>query len=200
MNNVVGVFVKIPELGRVKTRLGRDVGTKAATSFYAGCVGWLLKRLADSSFRPVVFYTPPSEEDKLRRLYGGLPELDFYSQRGENLGQKMYYALSDLRDRYEGPPMIIGSDTPLLPLDYLRQAIKSLRSHDVVLGPAEDGGYYLVGMNQPRRDLFFDMKWSHSGVLEETLNRIKGLSLAHTTLPEYNDIDIVEDLRDHIER
>lgn len=194
MDNLVGVFVKVPEPGRVKTRLGRDVGMTSAASFYAGCVAWLLKRLLASSFRPVVFYTPSSGEEKLRNCYGDLPEMKFIPQRGENLGEKMFHALSDLREDHPEPPLLIGSDTPLLPVKYLRDATESLENNDVVLGPSEDGGYYLVGMTRPRRELFFDMAWSHSGVFEETLDRIKEQSLSVEILPEHNDIDTVEDL------
>ncbi|MFB6226781.1 MAG: TIGR04282 family arsenosugar biosynthesis glycosyltransferase [bacterium] len=192
-NPTVGVFVKVPEPGRVKTRLGEDIGMDRAASFYAGCTAWLLKRLEQSEFQTTVFFTPATERDKFRGMYEGLDSLTLEKQKGADLGERMFHALQYLSGQ-GSLPLIIGSDTPLLPLEYLQDAVSLLKENDLVLGPAHDGGYYLVGMQNPTKAIFFNMEWSHSDVLQETLDRAKNQSLRTEVLPEWNDIDTLADL------
>lgn len=193
MSTAIGVFIKVPRAGSVKTRLGRDIGEKAAASFYAGCVAWLIERLRASPFEIEIFYSPTSAKDRFFDLYPEFSSLNVTEQQGPNLGQRMYYALETLSSNYDSP-LIIGSDAPLLPMEYLETAARALDETDLVLGPSRDGGYYLVGMTDPRKELFFDMEWSHPGVMDETLDRAGKLSLSVETLPEHNDFDTLSDL------
>jgi rSAM/selenodomain-associated transferase 1 len=193
---VVGLFAKHPEPGRVKTRLGEDVGMERAAQFYAESLAWMILRLDRSEFPFHLFFAPADREEKLEELYGGLEEVPLWAQRGNDLGERMLNAVRCLSDRSSGPVLIVGSDSPDLPMEYLRRAREALAEHDVVFGPAEDGGYYLVGMNEPQPALFEGMEWSHPDVLEESLQRARRASLETETLPVWTDYDRVEDFRD----
>ncbi len=195
MDVVVGLFAKAPEPGRVKTRLGRDIGMQKAARFYAECLAWIILRLDRSEFNFRLFYTPLDCEDQFMEQYDLLEEVPCHPQEGENLGDRMLNAMRLLEQTQSGPNLIIGSDSPDLPMDYLQRALEALESHDLVFGPARDGGYYLVGMNEPQPVIFKDMEWSHSKVLEESLRRARRASLRTHTLPVWTDYDRAEDLK-----
>lgn len=194
MEIVVGVMAQAPRAGRVMTRLGEQIGMERAARFYAGCLGWVLLRLEEAGCRRVLFYDPPGSEARLRRLYD-LPEhVDMVAQQGTDLGERMYRALSYLNAAYDGPRLLIGSDAPDLPLTLIRRAAARLDTVDLVLGPASDGGYYLVGMNQPREALFTGMTWSRPDVLKRTLKRACERGLHVSLLSVWRDLDTLDDL------
>ncbi len=196
---VVGMMAKVPEPGRVMTRLGDTVGMKRAAQFYAGCLGWMLERLRASRFRVVLFYAPDDAEDRLRSLYGLGSDFPMVAQSGSDLGQRMHRALDYLHGTYSEPPMLIGSDAPDLPLEYLRRGADRLGDVDLVLGPTRDGGYYLVGTTQPCPSLFEGMTWSRSDVLERTLRRACREGMRVMLTPMWRDIDTLEDLMDPLD-
>lgn len=190
---VVGIFGKFPEPGKVKTRLGADVGMKEAAAFYAGSLSWMLIRLENGPYPFEMIYAPSSSEERFSKRYSLFEEIRTRSQSGSDLGEKMCNAVEELYDDYDRAVILLGSDAPDLPFDYLNQAGNELRSNDIVLGPAEDGGYYLIGMNEPYPVLFKDMEWSHSEVAEETLKRAERKSLEVGLLPEWRDYDRLVD-------
>lgn len=195
---VVGVMAKFPEPGRVMTRLGETVGMKRAARFYAGCLGWLLERLRGSSFRVVLFFSPDDAEARFRELYGLDSDFPMVAQSGSDLGRRMHRALTYLHGEYDEPPVLIGSDAPDLPLEYLRRGAGHLvdEDADLVLGPARDGGYYLVGTARSSPSLFEGMTWSRSDVLKRTLRRACREGMRVTLTPMWRDIDTLEDLVD----
>lgn len=194
METPVGVMAKAPEPGRVMTRLGESIGMERAARFYVGCLGWVLARLRESPFRPVLFYDPPGAEDRLRTLYGLDDDFPMVAQSGADLGERMGRALKHLHERYSGPAILVGSDCPDLPLEYLERAGERLGKADLVLGPADDGGYYLVGTTRSSPGLFVDMTWSRPDVLKRTLRRACEQGMRVVLLPVWRDLDTLEDL------
>jgi len=194
MKPVVGLMARAPEPGRVMTRLGEQVGMLQAARFYAGCLAWWIVRTREGGFPLVWFYDPPGAERRLRRAYGRGGELELVPQSGNNLGVRMYRALEHLRDRYDRPGVLVGSDCPDLPLRDLARAGAWLSSKRVVLGPARDGGYYLVGTSRSTPRLFEGMEWSRSDVLARTLRRACGAGFSVGLLPVRRDLDTLEDL------
>lgn len=191
---MVGLFAKVPEPGQVKTRLGEDVGMEEAAQFYAGSLEWIILRLEGSDVPYRLFYAPPDGERALLDRYESLCSRNLSAQSGEDLGERMLNALEELHSDYERSMVLIGSDSPDLPLEVLNEVTGKLEQADVVLGPAEDGGYYLIGMNAPKPVLFEGMEWSHPEVLEETLKRAREKGLDWAKVRGWRDYDRLEDL------
>jgi rSAM/selenodomain-associated transferase 1 len=115
-------------------------------------------------------------------------------QRGESLGERLDNLLTDVLFGGACKAVVINSDSPNLPAEYLSQAFRELNAADVVLGPTIDGGYYLVGMKEPHPHLLRSVQMSTSSVLEDTLNLARSSGVKVSLLPEWYDIDNVEDL------
>src|SRR5262249_20076866 len=116
-------------------------------------------------------------------------------QVGDDLGQRMSRACTDVFGRGYQKVILVGTDVPSLPLSEYHQALASVETHDVVLGPATDGGYYLIGLKRPAPELFRDVQWSTPEVLVATQRNAKQLGLSSTLLKEWRDVDVADDLR-----
>ena len=145
--------------------------------------------------QPAVLYTPATAEAELAKLTD--EGWNLFPQRGENLGERLDNAFVDLLSRRYAGVLIVGSDLPTLPVEYLDLAAAQLTALDdpVVLGPARDGGYYLIGLRRPHPELFRGVAWSTERVLSETIAIARGSGLQVSFVPEWYDIDSVEDLR-----
>ncbi len=179
----LSIFARLPVPGQVKTRLIPALGAEGAARLYA-------RLLADT-----VLAARESGLDFELRVTGGEPalfhavygaDLSVVPQGEGDLGQRMA--------RVEAPGLIIGSDCPAMSAALLQAAASALDDRDVVLGPAADGGYYLVGFNRPMPFLFDAMEWSTARVLSETLARLARRRIGPAILPELADIDTAEDL------
>ena len=117
-------------------------------------------------------------------------------QRGKDLGERMAEALRDAFSMGNGAAVIIGTDSPDLPLAFIASAFARLEhgENGVVVGPSEDGGYYLVGMTRLHRELFRDISWSSDKVMKETMKRASDAGIAISLLPIWRDVDIAADL------
>ena len=183
------IFVKNPELGKVKTRLAETVGDEKALEIYKA----LLKHTKDVALQlnadRMLYYSEdiPEEEDMW-------PDDDFqkYIQYGEVLGERMYYAFEDALSVHD-KAIIIGSDCASLTPEIVAEAFDALDRFNFVVGPATDGGYYLLGMKKLQIEMFQQMPWSTDQVLPETLARINALGKTVYKLPELSDIDYEED-------
>jgi rSAM/selenodomain-associated transferase 1 len=185
------VLAKEPVPGRAKTRLAADVGQTRAARLCDAFVRDTLDFAARRSRRLYVAASPAASLPYFRALTSGVccfaqPEGDL----GARLMSAFETALGDGAER----PVLIGSDSPTLPSHLLSVAHRALRSHDVVLGPAEDGGYYLIGMNVPHGELFGDIDWGTDRVLAQTLDRAHAAGLDVFLLPHWYDVDDGRDL------
>ncbi len=190
------VFVKSPVPGRVKTRLAGAIGSEAAALHYRLMGRTVVEMARSGPWRTVVHFTPSGAEETIRRWLGS-HGLDFRPQHEGDLGARMHHALVDtFRDPGStGPICLVGTDTPALGVTRIEEAFHRLEEGvEVVLGPSLDGGYYLVGLREPRPELFAEMRWSTPTVLDETLARARRLGIVPHLLPPLNDIDRVEDL------
>jgi rSAM/selenodomain-associated transferase 1 len=143
---------------------------------------------------PVVAFTPADLEAELRGLLPG--DVRLVPQEGADLGARLDRILTDLLAESGAGAVAIDADSPTLPTDYLRQACARLAeaTADVVLGPCQDGGYYLIGLRRPAPALFRAMPWSTPAVLGETVARARRLGLRLALLPAWFDVDRGEDL------
>jgi uncharacterized protein len=191
---VVLIFVRAPERGRVKTRLAADIGENAALAVYErlGRKTVDAARALGGAVRVRVCHTPDEAGDAVAAWLGG--GVEYRGQRDGDLGARMARAFADAFAEGAERVLIVGSDLPGLTPDLLRDALALLDDHAAVLGPARDGGYYLLGLRQSMPDLFRDVPWSTDRVLEVTLERFAAAGITPAMLPELNDVDTADDL------
>lgn len=189
------LFVKAPAVGRVKTRLAESIGDRAALFLYRAFVEDILDAISATDLRLRIFYYPPEDGGLVRRWIGGGPRL--FAQQGDDLGARMHDAFC--RTAQEGFERIVlaGSDIPEIDESIIKAAFSALETHPAVIGPAEDGGYYLVGLRAESvcRQVFSGIDWGTDRVLDQSLERFGGLGLTAVQMPCLNDIDTVDDLK-----
>lgn len=185
------VFAKYPEPGRVKTRLIGAIGAEAATELHRQCLRLTIdavRRVQDAIARVAI---SPDDADFSEFIDGTasvIPQGD--GDLGERLGRVTQQRFAAGCDQL----LLVGSDCPMLAPNDLRAAFDALDSHDAVIGPAIDGGYYLLGLRRPEVSLFVDIDWSTDRVADQTRDRAAAAGLTIGELPARRDIDTFEDL------
>src|SRR5215467_13443910 len=191
----VAIMAKAPWPGTVKTRLSPPLlATEAAALYRCFLLDKIRAVEALTGARPVIAYTP----DDARTEFDSLaPSFTLVPQRGHDLGARLHGILTHLLAAGHAGAMAVDSDTPTLPARFLQQAIDCLTrpGPDVVLGPTEDGGYYLIGVRAAHRTLFDSVPWSTSDVLAVTLRRAAAAGLRAVCMPAWFDVDTPDDLR-----
>ena len=189
--NLLLVFTRNPELGKVKTRLAKTVGNATALKIYT----FLLKRTRDIvvkvSADKAVYYSVKVRENDI----WDASIFQKHQQVGEDLGIRMLHAFKNgFKTGYE-KVMVIGSDLYDLTAETIENAFIALENNEVVIGPAEDGGYYLLGMNSLEEKVFKNKDWGTETVRKDTLEDLKDKKVF--LLGELNDVDVFEDIEHH---
>ena len=189
--NLLLVFTRNPELGKVKTRLAKTVGNATALKIYI----FLLERTRDISVKvsadKAVYYSVKVRENDI----WDASIFQKHQQVGEDLGIRMLHAFKNgFKAGYE-KVMIIGSDLYDLTAETIENAFIALENNEVVIGPAEDGGYYLLGMNSLEEKMFKNKDWGTETVRKDTLEDLKDKKVF--LLGELNDVDVFEDIEHH---
>lgn len=181
-------MLKDPAPGRVKTRLGRDIGMTTAAAWFRHQTARLIRQTTDPRWHSIAALAPDAAVVNSRVWPAGLTR---WPQGGGDLGARMARAL----DRgLPHPTLLIGGDIPKVSRASISSAFQSLRHNDVVLGPAPDGGFWCIGLSGPHlpRDLFQNVRWSTCHALEDTLKGLKGCKIALTQ--SLGDVDTIADL------
>ncbi len=196
MSSALIVFAKVPEAGRVKTRLTPDLDETEAADLYAAFLRDLLARYAGRGVDTRLYLAPRETDLRTGILKGVVPDaVSMHAQAGRDLGERMARAFLESFAAGYDRLVITGSDHPTLPGPFLDYAFESLsRPKSIVFGPAEDGGFYLLGMNDFYPELFRNMEYSHADVFSETLDRLPESEINVTILPYWYDVDTPEDL------
>jgi rSAM/selenodomain-associated transferase 1 len=195
-STVFGIFVKEPVAGRVKTRLAADLGehgAELAASLYRAFQSDLVDRFRDRFDERVLGYGPASADGFFEFLSAG--DYRLWPQPDVDLGNRMVAFFKTAFANGAGRVVLIGSDSPTLPVSLLDDAFESLLANDLVLGPATDGGYVLIGQSQCFRPVFEGIRWSTNSVLAQTVLAAQSQSLSVELLNPWYDIDTAEDLR-----
>jgi uncharacterized protein len=192
--NTIIIFCKYPVEGNVKTRIAKTIGNEFAVNLYKLLSEYTFQELlkTENVFQ-YLFYDNIAERDNIKKWAGA--EFSFELQEGNDLGEKMYNAFKKVIDRGSTKTIIVGTDIPDISSDVIQKAFQALNNSDVVIGPAKDGGYYLLGMKKLFRSFFTGIEWSKDTVLKKTLEKINSLDLSYSMLPELIDIDTEEDLK-----
>jgi uncharacterized protein len=190
------LMAKAPREGEVKTRLIGALGPAEVTELYLSFLRDTFALMEEvqaerESLALALCYTPEGEEEAFEEVEreGSL----MLAQRGEDLGERLAHCFTDFFELGFDSVAVIGADTPTLPADYLFEAFEKLAAgsgeNDVVIGPAEDDGYYLVGMRKLHRKIFEGIPWSTGGVLAATQERVREANLNLISLPVWYDVD-----------
>jgi uncharacterized protein len=190
---VLVVMAKQPQPGRTKTRLCPPLTPQAAAQLYEALLKDTLSLAARiEELQLAIAITPPESHAYFQSIT--LPGTRLLPVTGDNIGECLILALSALLGNGYQKALALNADGPSLPPDYLRQAVQLLDEHDLVVGPGEDGGYYLVGLKKMQADLFQDIPWSSSHVLEQTLLRAESLKLRVAMTAPWYDVDLPADV------
>lgn len=193
-------FIKWPEAGGVKTRLAESIGAGEAAELYRNFILDLLIKLKSTGVPFNICFYPEQKRELVVNWLG--VQHEYSAQRGTDLGERMKAAFVDAFAGGHRRAILIGSDFPDLPRSFFRESLEALKTHDSVVGPAVDGGYYLIGF---RNETFFPnvfegMDWGTEAVFRKTLSMLKDHEERVYILPVWNDVDTVEDLRQLIRR
>jgi uncharacterized protein len=196
MENALIIFIKNPALGKVKTRLARTVGDEKALEIYVELTNITRKntQILRGCSRHVFYSDFYNHDDEwANNTYKK------HVQSGDDLGERMFNAFSDILKTHE-KAVIIGSDCPTLTTEILELAFEKLQTHDFVVGPSTDGGYYLLGFGQNNVNdfVFKNMDWSTDKVLPTTLKRIEENGKTVFLLPELTDVDEEKDWNQYV--
>lgn len=193
-----GIFImmKYPEAGKVKSRLAEAIGAEAAASLYRTFIQDILTTVQslNTPFHLAVY--PPESLEQFTQWLG--PSYRYYSQQGTNLGERLQNGFTMMFKQQYHLVIALASDCPDLPVEILRTAVFTLQTHKVVIGPAPDGGYYLIGFSSefPFANIFQDISWGTATVFQETFAKIDAKPTQIHVLPEWPDIDTKEGLQE----
>ena len=192
------MFVKSPDAGDVKSRLASVLGKEQARQLYRCFVEDLLDTLDRGDYRIKLFFSPPGHRQNLVRWLGR--GRSYEPQTGGDLGEKMKNAFEKCFDDFK-KAILIGSDIPDLPGEIIEEGFDALASAGAVIGPAYDGGYYLLGFRAETflRDPFSGIPWSTEAVFKDTLSILDRKGVKTAVLPTWRDIDRYEDLKATVE-
>lgn len=187
------VFARAPRAGEVKTRLIPRLGAQGAADLHARLIHRCLDTVTRAGLCPVELWCAPSSHAPFFESCRARYDIGLYDQVPGDLGERMYAALASALARAESA-VLVGTDIPLLEVADLEAALQALQhGKDVVVGPATDGGYYLIGVRHADRRLFTHMPWGGPDVFRETSRRLQRLALDWLRLCERSDIDTPED-------
>ena len=192
------VFAKNPIPNQVKTRLLPELSPEQAASLYrAFLIDWCETLSGLSNVDLVIAYTPPESQKDLQALIGN--DVTYIPQTGTDLGTRLTSATQWASENGYEKILVVGSDSPTLPLEYILQAVVGLDSRDIVIGPSVDGGYYLIGfsvenLNEIVPSIFEEIAWSTPQVLQQTVERVRTMDATLKVLPPWYDVDTPEDL------
>jgi hypothetical protein len=198
MDRVLGIFAKGPWPGRVKNRLAVTIGAEQAARLYDAFLRDLLPRLGTVKATRVLAFESVTDHDFFAALCGDQFELEVQA-RGD-LGERMESFFRNQIARGATSVVLVGSDSPDMPLDRIHQAFRRLDDHELVIGPSEDGGYYLIGMRQMIGQIFSGIRWSTDTVFAETTDRLRQIGVRFTLIDPWYDVDRADDLHRLTER
>ena len=190
MENQLIIFAKNPVLGKVKTRLSATIGDEKALDVYKELLDHTCAIASKAKGDKIVYYSDFVNNDDLWKRANFTQAL----QHGDDLGQRMSNAFKEAFKSFKGKVVIIGTDCKELSTEIIDQAFSGLEYADIVIGPALDGGYYLIGMKSLEEELFKNIEWSTSAVLEQTIDKVDTKRLSFLLLKTLSDIDNEEDL------
>lgn len=199
LNPALVIFAKQPVAGEVKTRLAKHCGEQLAADIASLLVSETVKLVVQAWPGPRILYCWPDPDHELFRFLSGKYDIKLASQCPGSLGDKMFAALAAESKRY-GSAAVMGTDVPHCSEKNLLQAYSLLSDDKPVIGPASDGGYYFIGMQNPDKRIFAGLNWGSDNVFGETVIRAREIDISFDKLDTLQDIDDWQDLVDASEK
>lgn len=188
-------MLKLPVAGQVKTRLTPRLGEIGAARLYRCFIQDTFSRIsALNGIDIIAAVTPKNMAAKVKKIVP--PDITIIPQRGKDLGERLHNIFLQLFFVGYKKVAIIGTDSPDLPIEYIKKSFSLLKGKtELVLGPAEDGGYYLVAMSRECKEIFKDIPWSTDTVFKKTMEKAQRAGLKPAILPEWYDVDDIDSLK-----
>jgi len=192
--SAVLLFIKSPEKGKVKSRLAKTIGEDSALDVYKGLVYNTLENLRDGNYLFRLCFYPPDSGTIIKNWLGNT--YCYTPQNGKDLGERMKNAFVQAFSDGVEKVLLIGSDIPDMSISLINDAVKALDTNDAVIGPAQDGGYYLIGFNSASflPDIFREIAWSTDSVFYQTMKVFGKSGLKVHVLRVLSDVDTFDDL------
>ena len=199
-HSIILLFIRVPAKGSIKSRLAAAIGEDAALELYKNFILDIIDTIEKSGYQFRISFHPPDAGAVLAGWLG--PRHHYMPQGGNDLGENMERAFGQVFTEGFTSAVLLGSDIPDLTPAVLCEAIESLRTSDVVMGPAADGGYYLVGCNRDTflANMFHGIAWGTNTVFQETMSILRRASLRVHLVPEWQDVDTRDDLKSLFDR
>ena len=191
--NLLIVFTRNPELGKVKTRLAKTIGDQKALDIYRLLLEHTKKTIQNIDCDKAVYYSEAIQGNDIWEK----SKFQKYLQNGKDLGHRMHNAFDNAFNKGYKKVVIIGTDIIDLQPNQINEALRVLENHDVVIGPAKDGGYYLLGLKKLHPDIFKNKKWGTETIFQETMQDLDNVDVH--LLVDLNDIDTYDDLKQYKE-
>lgn len=202
----LGVFAKYWQPGKVKTRLATSLGDVKAARIYEAFVAATIARLSAIDCQKMLAYSPADDATRAEFEAANATGWALMPQADGNLGQRMATYFDEQFASGAERVLLLGTDSPNVPMVEVQEAFEHLKTADVVLGPTSDGGYYLVGAANQTPPIFADIPWSTSEVLTATTARLEDAGISYAQLDPWYDVDelfdlhqLIEDLQDEYE-
>ncbi len=189
--NLIIVFTRNPELGKCKTRLAKTVGNENALIIYKLLLNHTSEVLEQIPYDKAIYYSVKVRNNDMWNDHNYQKR----QQYGKDLGERMYNAFKGSFKRGYEKVIIVGSDLYDLKTNHITEAIEKLNTNDIVIGPAEDGGYYLMGMKTLEKNIFKNKEWGTNTVRKDTLRDLENKTVFQ--LETLNDIDVYDDVKDY---
>ena len=187
----LGIFAKQPLAGQAKTRLAQATSPVLAQRVAMALLEDSLDRFSGIQASRAIVYAPATRTRFFSQLAQG--RYDLFPQCDGDLGQRLHHFFAGARRQGYSRIIAVGADSPTVPIDYVEQAFAALEVNNVVIGPARDGGYYLIGGDPQEVAMFDDIPWSSARVLEMTIARVHKASARLALLPPWYDVDTAAD-------
>ena len=185
------VFVKNPELGKVKTRLAKSIGEEGALKVYKFLLNYTKSIVGNAGADKLYLF---HHEEIIKSNKWSILNCENKLQSSGDLGVKMENAFNYVFSKGYKSVVVVGSDCLEITSELIDKSFLELENYNSVIGPAKDGGYYLLGLNKMIPEIFQDMPWSKSNLLEETIKKLKLENLNYQLLPTLSDVDYIEDI------
>lgn len=188
-------MLKVPIAGKVKTRLAPPLSKKDAARLYECFIQDTFSRISVlKGIDIIAAYTPNGMAAKVKKI--APPDITIIPQKGKDLGERLQNIFSQLFSIGYKMVAIIGTDSPDLPVEYIKKSFSMLKgTTELVLGPAEDGGYYLIAMSTECKEIFENIPWSTNIVFKKTIEKAERVGLKAAILPKWYDVDDIDSLK-----
>ena len=193
MKKVIIIMAKVPIAGTVKTRLQPFLSAEQSATLAECFLRDAVSKAKSLSNELIIAYTPVEKLDVLLAILSN--KQIFIEQKGANLGDKMFHAFEFAFSQNSDAVVMIGTDSPTFPAQFITQAFEMLPETDAVLGETADGGFYLIGLRKLKKEIFETIEWSSPKTFEQTARNIENLNLKLSFLPNWYDVDTPDDLK-----